>query len=107
MAQYIRKQVFLEQHSKKELKLIPKQIQEDFIALFRELRDYGFLEYPEGKKLQNYNLFEGRINDQGIWRCLYAYTGNTDIVILCIFRKKTQKTPRKEIQKALTRLNNL
>ncbi len=44
--------------------------------------------------------------DESIYRGIYCYF-DTTVVILSFFKKKTQKTPFKEIQKALKRKYNL
>ncbi len=49
-------------------------------------------------------LFEVRAKGQeGIGRSLFCYTNGKSIIILHSFVKKTQKTPRKELEIALTR----
>ncbi|MDO8658731.1 MAG: type II toxin-antitoxin system RelE/ParE family toxin [Candidatus Levybacteria bacterium] len=45
-----------------------------------------------------------RIKLQGEYRSLYAYIGELNIVILHFFRKKTQKTPIKNLELAQRRL---
>ena len=46
-------------------------------------------------------LFEIRVTRGGIYRGFYAYLRGRYIVILHFFQKKTQKTPKSEIEKAL------
>jgi phage-related protein len=49
-------------------------------------------------------LFEVRAKGQeGIGRCLFCYAVGKKIIILHSFIKKTQKTPKKEIDIALSR----
>lgn len=49
-------------------------------------------------------LFEVRAKGQeGIGRSLFCYTNGKVIIILHSFVKKTQKTPKKELEIALTR----
>ena len=100
MTQY-KKKVFIEKHTLKEFNKLEICIKEELFALFKELSLFGFLEYPEGKKLQGYDLYEGRVKNIGIFRCIYSYEKENVILVLNVFRKKTNKTPIKEIEKAL------
>jgi phage-related protein len=102
MSQYKRKEIYLDQAARKELLSLPKPIQEQFEQLIEELGLYGFLRYPEAKKLSGYDLFEIRVRRKNIYRCIYAYI-DRDIVLLSFFKKKSNRTPNKEIQKALKR----
>ncbi len=57
---------------------------------------------PYSKKI-SYNLFELRIRGQQEIRIFYCFHQN-QAVIVHAFVKKSQKTPRKEIQTALRRI---
>ena len=61
------------------------------------------MDFPQAKKITK-DLFEIRIKLQGEYRGFYAYLGKLDIVILHFFRKKTQKTPIKDLEVAKRRL---
>lgn len=103
---YVEKNIVVDERAKREITKFPRIVQIKFRALFRVLEIYGFIEEPFGKKLAGQsNLFEIRIKYQGQWRALYAYIGKKFIVILTGFKKKTQKTPFSEIQKAKNRLS--
>jgi len=106
MTQYIKKEIYALDNAKDELASLPKNVQKEFGELINEIKEYGYLEYPEGKKLSGYDLFEMRIIDESIYRGIYCYSGDA-VIILSFFKKKTQKTPLREIQKALKRKNNL
>jgi phage-related protein len=106
MTQYKSKRVLLEQRADKEIAKLPKSVREAFDGLFALLHESGFLSFPQARKLSGYDLFEIRIKRGNIYRCLYCYHKN-HIVILSAFEKKSQKTPTKEIEKALQRKNNL
>jgi len=68
------------------------------------LEKYGpFLSPPHAKKLQK-NLSELRIRGREEIRILYSFK-NKNIHLLHAFKKKTQKTPQKEIETALKRLD--
>jgi len=75
--------------------------------LLELLSEEGFLYEPLAKKLKGYkNLFELRVKSKGEFRCLYSYIGNEEITVLTAFNKKRQKTPVKEINKAIRRLKD-
>lgn len=106
MSQYQSKNVLLEPRADKEISKLPTPVRESFDELFALLHKSGSLSYPQARKLSSYDLFEIRVKRGSIYRCLYCYHKN-HIVILSAFEKKSQKTPIKEIQKALQRKNNL
>lgn len=59
------------------------------------------------KKLSGYPLWEIRILGKSSTRILYINQINDAIVLLHAFKKKTNKTPVKEIDIALSRLKQL
>jgi len=101
----MKKQIILNYSAIKELNTFSIEIKARFNDLFQILGKEGKLEMPFAKKLDN-NLFEIRIKHKGQWRATYAYILKNKIIILSAFLKKTQKTPKKEIVKALRRLQN-
>ncbi len=102
MAQSNRKKVYIEYNAQEELLTFPSTTIKAFDVLIKELSYFGTLKYPESRKLSGYDLYELRVRENGMYRCIYVYK-NDDIVILCAFKKKTQKTPLREIQKAVRR----
>lgn len=90
----------------KDLKKVPKEVRKKFLTYFQVLEDIGKLEEPDAKKLKGYDLYEIRVRVRGAWRGFYAYVGKREIHVLHVFQKKTQKTPQKEIDTALSRLNS-
>ncbi len=102
MAQFSYKDVFIESNARKEFFTFPIAIRKSFLILIKELIAFGTLTYPESRKLSGYELFEMRVKKNGIYRCIYYYNKD-NIVILSAFKKKTQKTPLREIQKAVRR----
>lgn len=74
--------------------------------LFDDLAYNGYLEYTDGRKLLGYDLFEIRVKHIDIYRCIYCYH-DKNILLLSLFKKKTQKTPKREIEKAIRRRNNI
>jgi|SRR3989339_1538784 len=100
----MKKIVFLDSLATKELNSFPREIKTRFNDLFEILSEEGKLEMPFAKKIGN-KLFEIRIKHEGQWRAIYAYVLKNQIIILSAFQKKTQKTPKKELTKALKRLS--
>ena len=82
------------------------QTQAKYVRMRRLLQDYGpHLAYPHAKHVVG-NLFELRIKGQTEIRVFYAWIGNS-YFLLHAFKKKSQKTPRQEIEKALTFLTRI
>lgn len=106
MAQYNAKQILLEYNADKEIRRFPRSIQKEFVQLIKELAHYGFLKYPNAKKFSGHDLFEIRIKNNGIYRFIYCYTQDF-VLFLCAFKKKMQKTPLREIEKAKKRKQSL
>lgn len=102
----MKKEVGIDKRALKDLKKAPKEVREKFLMYFQILEDIGKLEEPDAKKLKGHDLYEVRVRVRGAWRGFYAYIGRKEIHVLHIFQKKTQKTPQKEIETAISRLNN-
>ncbi len=98
----MRKNIFLDRNAEKELREFGEEVQLEFEAYFKILELEGKLELPHAKKVTK-DLFEIRIKLKGEYRGFYAYIGKLDIVILHFFRKKTQKTPIKDLELAQRR----
>ncbi len=72
----------------------------------RLLMGFGpFLGMPYSKKLTK-DLYELRIRGKQEIRIIYSFKSN-DIILLHAFKKQSQKTPQKEIQTALRRLDTI
>ena len=99
----MKKNVFLDKHAENELREFGEEVQLEFEAYFKCLGLEGKLDFPHAKKIGR-DLLEIRIKLQGEYRCFYAYIGKLDIIILHFFRKKTQKTPIKDLKLAQRRL---
>lgn len=99
----IKKKIYLDKNVKKELSEFSEEIQDEFHAHFKILEEKGKLEFPEGRKITK-NLFEIRIKYKGEYRGFYAYIGKTDIIVLHFFKKKTKRTPLKNLKTAERRL---
>lgn len=84
------------------LKVQPVNTQARMVRLIDMLKYSPNLGMPYSKKLQK-DLYELRISGSPAVRILYTFKGNV-VYLLHAFKKKTQKTPRKEIDMALRRL---
>ncbi|MFZ2189345.1 MAG: type II toxin-antitoxin system RelE/ParE family toxin [Candidatus Magasanikiibacteriota bacterium] len=70
------------------------------------LEEFGYnLGMPHTKKIKN-NLFELRVLGRNQVRLFYTFL-KPNIIVLCGFRKKTQKIPSHELEKALHKLKLL
>ncbi|OGD84923.1 hypothetical protein A3B51_01215 [Candidatus Curtissbacteria bacterium RIFCSPLOWO2_01_FULL_41_18] len=99
----MKKNIFVDKNAEKELRGFDEEVQLEFEAYFKILELEGKLDFPQAKKITK-DLFEIRIKLKGEYRGFYAYLGKLDIVILHFFRKKTQKTPIKDLEVAKRRL---
>jgi phage-related protein len=99
----MKKKIFLHPKVEKELDNIPRQIRKELRSLFYQLEIEGKLELPHGKKITK-DLFEIRIRHKDHWRSIYAYIKGDTIIIVSLFKKKTYKTPIRELKKAYQRL---
>jgi len=74
--------------------------------IFLNIEKYGLISVlPHIKKLKNLPLWEIKIIGKESTRILYFSEKQNSILLLNAFIKKTQKTPQKEINIALKRLN--
>lgn len=99
----MKKNIFLDKHAEKELRELGEEVQLEFEAYLKILGLEGKLDFPHAKKISG-DLFEIRIKLEGEYRGFYAYIGKLDIVVLHFFRKKSQKTPIKNLELAQRRL---
>jgi phage-related protein len=96
------KVVYLDYHVQKQIKKFPEKVQREFSVITAKLERDGKLKFPISRKVRN-GIFELRIKHKGEWRALYGFVKNI-VIILKVFRKKSQKTPRRFIQVAVNRL---
>lgn len=83
------------------------QQQSKVIRIISTIEKYGLDSVnPHLRKVLNTPLWEIRILGKDNIRILYISLVKSEIVLLHGFIKKTQKTPSKEIQIALNRLNH-
>ena len=95
---------------KKEMSKFPKKVLEDFFDTVALLRKGVFLTMPLSKAMTviGHNVHELRFKEQGgAYRVFYMIKKKDAIYILHAFQKKTQKTPRKNIDIVKKRMRRL
>lgn len=88
-----------------ELAALPRDMRAKFEHIVRMIEAFGLPEMrePYVKHLEG-RLWEMRlIGRDGIARAVYVTASGKRVVVVRAFRKKTQKTPRREIELALRR----
>lgn len=88
-----------------ELDALPADMRARFIWISKLIQEHGLhnVREPYVKHIEG-SLWEIRIKGKdGISRALYVTAKPERIVVVRVFIKKTQKTPRREIQLALKR----
>ena len=89
-----------------ELKALPNDMQARFVHIAELLQDFG----PQRVGLPHVRPLEGKLWEMrmqgrdGIARAVYAAIQGRRLLVLHVFVKKTQTTPRKAIETALQRL---
>lgn len=85
-----------------------KRIKIKVTMIIKNINEFGLISaIPHLKKLSGLPLWEIRILGKDSARILYAHNNKEKIVLLHVFKKKTNKTPIKEINIAMGRLNEL
>jgi phage-related protein len=82
---------------------LPVEMRANFERISHLIEDYGILAMrePYVKHLEG-PLWEIRLKGRdGIARAIYVTAKERRVVVVHVFRKKTQKTPRREIEAAL------
>ncbi len=83
---------------------LDKDTENEINAFLRKFRDdYRFRQSPYCKKLTK-DIFEIRIKVKDCYRILYAFLHQDTVVLLHIFKKKTNKIPKKDLKLAISRL---
>lgn len=95
----------LDDRVKVELEALPNDIQARFLRIVRLIEGHGphAVREPHVKHLEG-PLWEMRMRGRdGIARAVYVTATGRRIVVVRVFAKKTQKTPRHEVELALQR----
>ncbi len=87
---------------------LPDKLQAKMLRLFDLVEEHGAqLGEPHTKALSN-GLFELRAKAlEGIARSIFCYVDGKKIIVLHVFVKKTQKTPKKELEVAISRMKEV
>lgn len=96
---------FLDEAVEAELEAMPVDIQASFLRISRLIEFEGLhkVREPYVKHLEG-PVWEMRMKGRdGIARAAYVTATGQRVVVVHVFRKKTQKTPRREIEMALRR----
>lgn len=81
--------------------------QAKFMRVLQNIQTYGLISViPHLKKLQNTPFWEIRILGSDNMRIIYLLLDTTSILLLHGFIKKTNKTPKRELSIAYSRLND-
>ena len=99
---------FYNQNVEAEVLAFPAGILANFLHILEMIEDFGpSLGKPHTCPMGN-GLFEIRAKGkEGIGRAFFCTVKGQEIVILHSFVKKTQRTPKKELEKARRRLKDL
>lgn len=95
----------LDDRVRDELEALPPDMQARFRRIVELIRGYGLerVHEPHVKHLEG-PLWEMRMKGKdGISRAVYVTAKGHRVVVVRVFVKKTQKTPRREIEIALQR----
>jgi len=101
--------VFINKIAESEFEALPMDMAAKFLRAFDLLQAKGLaaLSMPMARPVEG-KIWELRATGRdGIARSLYVTATGQRLVILRTFTKKTQKTPRQEIQIALRRLEEI
>ncbi|MGL4502807.1 MAG: type II toxin-antitoxin system RelE/ParE family toxin [Planktothrix sp.] len=84
------------------------KVQAKFAWIFDLLQEHGILVgMPHIRPITNSKLFEIRVEQQtNIYRIFYVAYRDKRLILLHGFQKKTQKTPRKELEIAEKRIKD-
>lgn len=96
---------FLDKGVEEDFSALPRDIRASFERIVHLIESQGltFMREPYVKHLEG-PLWEMRMKGRdGIARAAYVTANGRRVVVVHVFRKKTQKTPRREIELALKR----
>lgn len=100
---------FLNDEVRQELEALPKDIRASFLRIVELIESFGlpkvrepYVQHLEGA------VWEMRMKGKdGIARAAYVTATEKRVVVVRIFEKKTQRTPRREIELALKRAKDV
>ncbi|MDA0910066.1 MAG: type II toxin-antitoxin system RelE/ParE family toxin [Proteobacteria bacterium] len=84
---------------------LPDKLQAKILRMFELIETHGTDIGEPHTKAFGHGLFELRAKaKEGIARAFFCYLIDKEIIVLSVFVKKTQKTPKKEIEIAKKRM---
>ena len=101
--------LFLNAEVESEVAALPGDMQAKLFRIIDMIEQFGLvaMREPYVKHLEK-SLWEMRMKGRdGIARAIYVTVSGKRAVVVRVFRKKTQKTPRSELQLALRRAENV
>lgn len=101
--------VHIDPSAEAELMTMPSDIQARFVHISEMLQEFGpqSVGMPHIRFLQD-KLWEMRMKGRdGIARAIYAAQTGKQLVVLHVFIKKTEKTPRRALKTATERLQRI
>src|SRR4051794_9915551 len=100
--------VLIYEPARKEILRWPLEVKKDLGAILTKLQKGGRVGYPDTEPMSTVaaGVFEIRIKDaSGIFRAFYLVKVKHGILVFHSFRKKSQKTPKHEIETGRRRFN--
>ncbi len=95
---------------RRELDEFPVKIKEDLLDALRDLQEGVSLSMPLSRRMvgMGEGIYELRFREiSGIYRVIYLIKKNDAIYLVHGFKKKTSKTPHKNIEVALQRIKRI
>lgn len=91
---------------KRELEEFPEKVREDLLDALRDLGEGLSLTMPFSRKMSGMGegVYELRFRERS---CIYMIKKNDAIYLVHGFKKKTNKTPQKNIEVALQRIKRI
>lgn len=102
--------VYFSATAKEAIQAWPQSIKKDLGSVITTLQKGANVGMPDVKPmpLVSKGVFEIRIKDHsGAYRAFYLIENKKGIFVFHAFKKKTQKTPKKEIELGKKRLNSM
>ena len=94
---------------RREIRSLPDDMVNEFVRISKLIQDHGieFVGMPHVRHIRGL-LWEMRLRGRsGISRAIYLTAHERRVVILRVFNKKTQRTPKREIELALRRAREI
>jgi len=96
---------YLDRKVEEQIESLSKEMRKDFERIVEMIVEFGLEEiHPPLVKHLEGPLWEIRMRDRnGIARAAYVTASERRVIVVHVFTKKTQKTPRRDIEYALKR----